>query len=157
MHVRFLSNSGSLRRRLLGIEFMCLLILPRLSTPGKKSARARRRGQIQVLCLSSFEKIRLIRKHYKIVQSYSFVDYDTTNWTGADENWQEIDRNTMLAQSSTEKTTRKLPLWGAKMVGAIGFEPTAFWSQTRRATKLRHAPTSKVIEYQVQTRLAPHW
>ena len=27
-----------------------------------------------------------------------------------------------------------------KMVGAVGFEPTTFWSQTRRATKLRYAP-----------------
>lgn len=26
------------------------------------------------------------------------------------------------------------------MVGAVGFEPTTFWSQTRRATKLRYAP-----------------
>ncbi|SPE58640.1 hypothetical protein SBV1_2770004 [Verrucomicrobia bacterium] len=28
------------------------------------------------------------------------------------------------------------------MVGAVGFEPTTFWSQTRRATKLRYAPTT---------------
>ena len=28
-----------------------------------------------------------------------------------------------------------------KMVGAIGFEPTTSWSQTRRATGLRYAPT----------------
>ena len=27
------------------------------------------------------------------------------------------------------------------MVGAIGFEPTTSWSQTRRATGLRYAPT----------------
>src|SRR2546430_11105866 len=27
-----------------------------------------------------------------------------------------------------------------RMVGAVGFEPTTFWSQTRRATKLRYAP-----------------
>ena len=26
------------------------------------------------------------------------------------------------------------------MVGATGFEPTAFWSRTKRATKLRYAP-----------------
>ena len=26
------------------------------------------------------------------------------------------------------------------MVGAVGFEPTTFWSQTRRATGLRYAP-----------------
>ena len=29
------------------------------------------------------------------------------------------------------------------MVGAIGFEPTTSWSQTRRATGLRYAPTVK--------------
>jgi hypothetical protein len=28
------------------------------------------------------------------------------------------------------------------MVGAIGFEPTTLWSQTRCATRLRYAPTS---------------
>lgn len=27
------------------------------------------------------------------------------------------------------------------MVGAVGFEPTTFWSQTRRATGLRYAPS----------------
>ena len=30
---------------------------------------------------------------------------------------------------------------GSKMVGEIGFEPTAPWSQTRCATRLRHSPT----------------
>jgi hypothetical protein len=34
----------------------------------------------------------------------------------------------------TEKLTGKL-------VGAIGFEPTTLWSQTRCATRLRYAPT----------------
>ena len=29
------------------------------------------------------------------------------------------------------------------MVGAVGFEPTTFWSQTRRATKLRYAPMTE--------------
>lgn len=28
-----------------------------------------------------------------------------------------------------------------KMVGAIGFEPTTYGTQNRRATRLRHAPT----------------
>ena len=28
-----------------------------------------------------------------------------------------------------------------RVVGAGGFEPPAFWSQTRRATKLRYAPS----------------
>ena len=28
------------------------------------------------------------------------------------------------------------------MVGAIGFEPTTLWSQTRCATRLRYTPTS---------------
>gem|GEM_PF-5984625 len=27
-----------------------------------------------------------------------------------------------------------------KMVGAVGFEPTTSWSQTRRSTKLSYAP-----------------
>ncbi len=31
------------------------------------------------------------------------------------------------------------------MVGAIGFEPTTLWSQTRCATRLRYAPTSLVF------------
>ena len=30
------------------------------------------------------------------------------------------------------------------MVGAIGFEPTTSWSQTRRATGLRYAPKLKL-------------
>ncbi len=29
---------------------------------------------------------------------------------------------------------------GRNMVGAVGFEPTTFWSRTKRATKLRYAP-----------------
>ena len=29
---------------------------------------------------------------------------------------------------------------GANVVGAAGFEPATFWSQTRRATRLRYAP-----------------
>ena len=28
------------------------------------------------------------------------------------------------------------------MVGAVGFEPTTSWSRTKRATKLRYAPTT---------------
>ena len=32
------------------------------------------------------------------------------------------------------------------MVGAIGFEPTTSWSQTRRATGLRYALTSQSSE-----------
>lgn len=39
---------------------------------------------------------------------------------------------------------------GEKMVGATGFEPAACWSQTSRATKLRHAPTkASMIPYLV--------
>src|SRR6185312_9423181 len=30
-----------------------------------------------------------------------------------------------------------------KMVGAIGFEPTTSWSQTRRSTRLSYTPTKK--------------
>ena len=32
-----------------------------------------------------------------------------------------------------------------KKIGAIGFEPTASWSRTRRATRLRHAPNESTI------------
>ena len=31
---------------------------------------------------------------------------------------------------------------GDKMVGAIGFEPTTSWSQTRRSTRLSYTPTT---------------
>ncbi len=31
---------------------------------------------------------------------------------------------------------------GGKMVGAIGFEPTTSWSQTRRSTRLSYTPTT---------------
>ena len=35
----------------------------------------------------------------------------------------------------------ELEIWKLrKMVGAVGFEPTTSWSQTKRATKLRYAP-----------------
>ena len=34
----------------------------------------------------------------------------------------------------------RLPFRGARLVGAAGFEPATFWSQTRRATRLRYAP-----------------
>lgn len=33
------------------------------------------------------------------------------------------------------------------LVGAVGFEPTTFWSQTRRATGLRYAPIQNVLQY----------
>lgn len=36
--------------------------------------------------------------------------------------------------------TRKGKKYQENFVGAAGFEPTAFWSQTRRATGLRYAP-----------------
>ena len=29
------------------------------------------------------------------------------------------------------------------LVGATGFEPTTFWSRTKRATKLRYAPKKR--------------
>ena len=32
------------------------------------------------------------------------------------------------------------------MVGVAGFEPAAFWSQTRRADQLRYTPTVKMPE-----------
>ena len=34
-----------------------------------------------------------------------------------------------------------------KMVGAVGFEPTTSWSRTKRATKLRYAPTYLNIKH----------
>ncbi len=33
------------------------------------------------------------------------------------------------------------------MVGAVGFEPTTSWSRTKRATKLRYAPTLPIIKH----------
>ncbi len=34
-----------------------------------------------------------------------------------------------------------------EMVGAVGFEPTTSWSRTKRATKLRYAPTRPIIKH----------
>ena len=31
------------------------------------------------------------------------------------------------------------------MVGVAGFEPTASWTRTKRATKLRYTPLEKII------------
>ena len=31
-----------------------------------------------------------------------------------------------------------------RMVGVTGFEPTTFWSRTKRATKLRYTPQIKM-------------
>ena len=44
-----------------------------------------------------------------------------------------------------------------ELVGAVGFEPTTPWSQTRCATKLRHAPfilafVSHIMRYGVHSR-----
>src|SRR6185503_2219442 len=33
------------------------------------------------------------------------------------------------------------------LVGAAGFEPATFWSQTRRATRLRYAPPDTGVRY----------
>ena len=38
-----------------------------------------------------------------------------------------------------------LSIVGWKVVGAIGFEPTTYGTQNRRATKLRHAPNPFVL------------
>ncbi len=40
-----------------------------------------------------------------------------------------------------ERTCRWPPKGHEDMVGAVGFEPTTFWSRTKRATSLRYAPT----------------
>jgi hypothetical protein len=42
-----------------------------------------------------------------------------------------------------------------KMVGAVGFEPTTSWSRTKRATKLRYAPTQSLIKLLNVSRLPP--
>ena len=34
-----------------------------------------------------------------------------------------------------------------ELVGAVGFEPTTLWSQTRCATRLRHAPIHLSLSY----------
>jgi hypothetical protein len=34
----------------------------------------------------------------------------------------------------------------AVLVGAAGFEPATFWSQTRRATRLRYAPPEPAFD-----------
>ena len=31
------------------------------------------------------------------------------------------------------------------MVGEMGFEPMAFWSRTKRATRLRYSPTNAIL------------
>ena len=33
------------------------------------------------------------------------------------------------------------------MVGVTGFEPATFWSQTRRATKLRYTPNFDIVTF----------
>ncbi len=43
----------------------------------------------------------------------------------------------------THKNTDHPFGWSVFLVGATGFEPTTFWSRTKRATKLRYAPKEK--------------
>ncbi|EGJ77398.1 hypothetical protein STTU_4609 [Streptomyces sp. Tu6071] len=40
------------------------------------------------------------------------------------------------------------------MVGVAGFEPTAFRSQSGRATKLRHTPLVRIVGYMARARVA---
>src|SRR5215467_2597520 len=40
------------------------------------------------------------------------------------------------------------------LVGAAGFEPATFWSQTRRATRLRYAPMAIGVRYTLRFRRA---
>ena len=44
-------------------------------------------------------------------------------------------------------------LASGEMVGAIGFEPTTLWSQTRCATRLRYAPESRCNEMRAGRKL----
>ena len=48
-----------------------------------------------------------------------------------------------LTDLSHERVNKKIKI--VSMVGAIGFEPTTYGTQNRRATKLRHAPNSFVL------------
>ena len=49
--------------------------------------------------------------------------------------------NTKFAlKDKTKRASIPNPLSMLAMVGATGFEPAAFWSRTKRATKLRYAP-----------------
>src|SRR5690242_4400041 len=43
--------------------------------------------------------------------------------------------------------SRPLPRNASALVGVAGFEPTAFRSQSGRATKLRHTPLVRHVEY----------
>ena len=39
------------------------------------------------------------------------------------------------------------------MVGVTGFEPTASWSRTKRATKLRYTPTYRLSDININLNL----
>ena len=39
---------------------------------------------------------------------------------------------------SIQKSPQSLQLWALSRVEVAGFEPAAFWSRTKRATKLRY-------------------
>lgn len=43
------------------------------------------------------------------------------------------------------------------LVGATGFEPAAPWSQTKCATKLRHAPTTVIILLDILHKVNPYF
>ena len=47
------------------------------------------------------------------------------------------------------KTGRRVSGNLTEMVGAIGFEPTTYGTQNRRATRLRHAPTRSLYKLRV--------
>ena len=49
-----------------------------------------------------------------------------------------------LGEVGKQTKMPKTELWHCKkMVGAVGFELTTLWSQTRCATRLRYAPTGR--------------
>ena len=52
-------------------------------------------------------------------------------------------RRSTARRSTARNGTARLWMW--KVVGAIGFEPTTYGSQNRRATKLRYAPNALVL------------
>ena len=62
--------------------------------------------------------------------------------------------SSLLSTISCSRLT--CPAWAepkpGKSIGATGFEPATFWSQTRRAARLRHAPLGgRLAAAQVRT------
>ena len=60
----------------------------------------------------------------------------------------------LLTEPRVENRTQIVRIALSRMnnlvVGAAGFEPATFWSQTRRATRLRYAPDAARFRYTVR-------